>query len=69
MIVIDGRAREACLRASVSHLASGRDDRLRQHQPERYLTAIAGSGLAQRRLRGLTPTLPYPDSTSLLTLA
>ena len=67
LIVIDGRAREACLRASVSHLESDGMIVFDNTNRERYLTAIAGSGLAQRRLRGLTPTLPYPDSTSLLT--
>jgi Methyltransferase domain len=68
LIVIDGRAREACLRASISHLKSDGIIVFDNTRRARYLTAIAGSGLAERRLRGLTPTLPYPDSTSLLTL-
>ena len=33
-IVIDGRAREACLVASLPHVAHGRADRLRQHPPQ-----------------------------------
>jgi hypothetical protein len=33
----------------------------------RYRAAITGSGLEERVLRGLVPTLPYPDQTSLLT--
>jgi hypothetical protein len=39
-------------------------DNTRRH---RYQSAIAAAPLVQRRLRGLTPTLPYPDETSLLT--
>ena len=66
LIVIDGRAREACLRAALPHLApdgllvydnSGR---------RRYRGAIEKSGLVERRFAGLTPTLPYPEQTSLL---
>jgi predicted O-methyltransferase YrrM len=67
LIVIDGRARQACLQASLSHLAADGMivfDNTRRH---RYQSAIAAAPLVQRRLRGLTPTLPYPDETSLLT--
>ena len=67
LIVVDGRAREACLTAAIPRLAPGGvivyDNSLRG----RYAKAIAASGLSERRLRGLTPTLPYPDQTSLLT--
>ena len=34
---------------------------------QRYRVAIAGSGLRERVFRGLTPTLPYPEQTSVLT--
>ena len=69
LVVIDGRAREACLEASRDRLARGGvivyDNTLRR----RYRGAIERSGMVERRYRGLTPTLPYPDQTSLLTKA
>jgi predicted O-methyltransferase YrrM len=67
LVVIDGRAREACLAAAVGRLA---DDGLvvfDNSRRRRYRAAIARSGLQERVLRGLTPTLPYPEQTSLLT--
>jgi hypothetical protein len=33
----------------------------------RYRDAIAAAGVHERVLRGLTPTLPYADQTSLIT--
>lgn len=68
LIVIDGRAREACLAAAVSHLEPNGMVVFDNSWRRRYRTAIIASGLIERRLRGLTPTLPYPDQTSLLTL-
>lgn len=66
LIVIDGRARVACLRASIPHLAPGGvivfDNSLRW----RYRRGITSSGLSEKRFLGLAPTLPYPDQTSLL---
>jgi len=66
LIVIDGRAREACLTAALAHLAPGGMIVFDNSRRARYRRAIAGSGLVERRFRGLTPTLPYPDQTSLL---
>ena len=67
LIVIDGRAREACLTAAIPRVA---DDGLivfdNSHR-KRYQQAIAASGWTERALGGLTPTLPYPDKTSLVT--
>jgi predicted O-methyltransferase YrrM len=67
LIVIDGRAREACLTAARPHLAPGGlivfDNTMRR----RYRAAIAAAPVVEQRYRGLTPTLPYPDQTSLLT--
>jgi hypothetical protein len=67
LIVIDGRAREACLAISVPRLNPGGlivfDNSLRR----RYRKSIEPAPLIERRYRGLTPTLPYPDQTSLLT--
>lgn len=66
LIVIDGRAREACLEAAVHHLAADGLIVFDNSRRSRYRRAIDASGLSERRLRGLTPTLPYPDQTSLL---
>jgi predicted O-methyltransferase YrrM len=68
LIVIDGRAREACLSAAIPHLKQDGiilfDNSLRR----RYRRSIQAAPVVERRLRGMTPTLPYPDQTSLLTL-
>ena len=66
LIVIDGRAREACLRAAIPHLAADGLIVFDNSGRRRYRRAIAESGLIERRLAGLTPTLPYPEQTSLL---
>lgn len=67
VIVIDGRAREACLEVSADHLAPEGiiifDNSLRR----RYRPTIERFVGSERRLRGLTPTLPYPEQTSILT--
>jgi len=69
LIVVDGRAREACLLAALEHLAPGGivvfDNTLRR----RYRSAIAAAPVHETIHRGLTPTLPYPDQTSILTRA
>jgi hypothetical protein len=66
LIVVDGRAREACLVAALPHLADDGiivfDNTLRR----RYRAAIAGAPVVEQTYRGLTPTLPYPDQTSVL---
>ncbi|MEO7060556.1 MAG: class I SAM-dependent methyltransferase [Lapillicoccus sp.] len=67
LIVIDGRAREACLTASVPRLAEGGIIVYDNSRRPRYRRAIEASGMVEHRYRGLTPTLPYPDQTSLLT--
>jgi hypothetical protein len=67
LVVIDGRAREACLRAAVPHLKPDALVVFDNSGRARYRTAIAASGLVEHRLSGLTPTLPYPERTSLLT--
>jgi hypothetical protein len=68
LIVIDGRAREACLTAAIPRLAQGGIIVYDNSRRARYQRAIAASGLTERRLRGLTPTLPYPDQTSVLSV-
>ncbi|HEX2903891.1 MAG TPA: hypothetical protein VHO01_10600 [Jatrophihabitans sp.] len=66
LIVIDGRAREACLGQAASRLETGGIIVFDNTRRKRYREAIAASGLHERRLGGLTPTLPYPDMTSVL---
>ncbi len=66
LVVVDGRARPACLAAAVPHLAPDGFVVFDNTRRRRYRAGIAGSGLVELRLAGLTPTLPYPDQTSLL---
>jgi hypothetical protein len=66
LIVIDGRAREACLAAAIPHLEPEGVIVFDNSRRRRYRAAIAGAGMHQRVFRGLAPTLPYPDETSVL---
>jgi hypothetical protein len=66
LVVIDGRAREACLARAVPRIKPDGIILFDNSHRARYRDAIAASGLVERRLRGLTPTLPYPEQTSLL---
>jgi hypothetical protein len=66
LVVIDGRARPACLERAVPRLAEGGMIVFDNSRRRRYRAAIDGSGLHEQALRGLTPTLPYPEQTSLL---
>ena len=67
LIVIDGRAREACLAAAIPHLENDGIIVFDNTRRRRYRDAIAQAGVSRRPLRGLAPTLPYPDETSILT--
>jgi hypothetical protein len=67
LVVIDGRAREACLAAAGPRLVDDGMIVFDNSMRRRYRGAIHASGLEERALRGLVPTLPYPDQTSLLT--
>jgi hypothetical protein len=67
VIVIDGRAREACLAVAADRVAPGGLIVFDNSHRNRYRRAIVATDLLERRLPGLTPTLPYPDQTSLLT--
>lgn len=66
LIVIDGRARAACLAHAIPRLAAGGMILFDNSGRQRYRAAIAQSGLATLRTRGLTVALPYPDETTLL---
>jgi hypothetical protein len=67
LIVIDGRVRGACLEQAAGALSDGGVIVFDNSHRARYRRAIYQSGLEQARLRGLTPSLPYPDETTLLT--
>ena len=67
LIVIDGRARAACLKHAVRHLATGGIIVFDNSSRSAYQTALVGSGAKIQRLRGLVPSLPYPDETAILT--
>jgi predicted O-methyltransferase YrrM len=66
LIVIDGRARNACLAHAAAHLAPGGMIVFDNSARGRYARAISASDFTAQHLRGLTPTLPYPDQTTLL---
>ena len=70
LVVVDGRAREACLRAAIPRLADGGlvvfDNSRRRRYREAIAEAVAQHGVREERLTGLTPTLPYPEQTSVL---
>jgi len=66
LVVVDGRARAECLRRAVPRLRPGGIVVFDNSHRARYRPAIAACGLVEQRLRGLTPTLPYPEQTSLL---
>lgn len=66
LIVIDGRARTACLAAAIGRLAPGGMIVFDNSHRARYRKAIAQSGLRAEVTRGLVPSLPLPDQTTLL---
>jgi hypothetical protein len=67
LIVIDGRAREACLSVALPHLSDDGIIVFDNTRRRRYRRAIAAAPVVERPYRGLTPTLPYPDQTSIVT--
>lgn len=66
LVVVDGRARAACLARSVGHLAPEGVIVFDNAGRERYRRALAASGLAVERRAGWAPSLPYRESTALL---
>lgn len=69
LIVIDGRAREACLGPAIERLADDGIIVFDNTRRRRYREAIGSAPVVARRFAGLTPTLPYPDETSILTVS
>jgi len=68
LVVVDGRARAACVEAAARRLAPGGLVLLDDSQRPRYASALASSGLAVHRYRGWVPSLPYPRESAVLTL-
>ena len=67
VIVIDGRARQACLKHAIAHMAPDGLIVFDNTKRARYREAIARSNLKVRYLTGRTPSLPQTDETALLT--
>jgi len=70
VIVVDGRARNACFRHAVSRLAPDGVLVFDNVDRERYRKAIAESPVPVEVewTRGMTPALPYPTRTALVRL-
>ena len=68
LIVIDGRARVACLERAVRFLAEGGLIVFDNSERKRYQPALRQTGLRIERWRGRTPALPYPSETTLIEL-
>lgn len=66
LVVVDGRARQACLVHALGHLRGDGLVVFDNSARRRYRPAITEAPVTETRLWGLTPTLPYPDQTSLL---
>lgn len=66
LIVIDGRARQACLSKAVSRLSPGGRILLDDFKRARYREAARQLGLSIEAKDGLAVSLPLPDSTALL---
>lgn len=66
LIVIDGRAREACFEKALPRLAPGGRILFDDFKRQRYRNAVLGRGFEVQNLDGLAVCLPLPDSTALL---
>jgi hypothetical protein len=69
LIVVDGRARTACLEYARTRLAPGGLIVFDNSHRAPYRRAIANSGMDWERTRGLAACLPYPDETTLMRAA
>lgn len=66
LVVIDGRARVACLAAALDRLSADGIVLFDNSDRAEYRAGIESSGLVETRLPGLAPALPLPSQTSLL---
>ena len=70
LVVVDGRARNACFHRAISRLAPGGVLVFDNVDRQRYRDALESSPvpIEVEWTRGLTPTLPYPTRTALVRL-
>lgn len=68
LIVVDGRARVACMQAAARRLAPGGIILFDDTQRPRYRSGMDSSGLRVDRIWGWVPSLPYPRETAVLRL-
>ena len=70
LVVVDGRARNACFHRAITRLAPGGVLVFDNVDRQRYRDAIASSPVEVdvEWTRGLTPALPYPTRTALVRL-
>lgn len=66
VIVIDGRARGACLRHAVQKLSADGIIVFDNSRRQRYQEAMGTCGLQAQVYGGLTPSLPYSEETTVL---
>ncbi|HEY5516542.1 MAG TPA: class I SAM-dependent methyltransferase [Pengzhenrongella sp.] len=66
LVVVDGRARVACLHAALGQLAPGGLVVFDDAQRPRYRAGIRSAGLPVRAIWGMVPSLPYPRQTAVL---
>ncbi len=66
LIVIDGRARDACLRRAADRLAPGGLIVFDNSSRRRYRAALAEARWRLTRYRGWAPALPYRSETTLV---
>ena len=66
LIVIDGRARDACLRRAWDCLDAGGLVVFDNSRRRRYQAALESTGGRMTRYRGWAPALPYPSETTLI---
>lgn len=66
LIVVDGRAREACIEVAINRLKPGGHILLDDFKRRRYQDAVSGLGMKVTSLDGLAACLPLPDSTALI---
>lgn len=66
LVVVDGRARVACVRAALPRLAQGGLVLLDNADRDEYAAVVADPSLRVTIHRGATPCLPYPTSTALI---
>ena len=69
LIVVDGRARLACLDHARNHLAPGGRIVFDDIGRERYRPALRTTGLQAQVCVGAKPSLPYRDATAIFTVA